>query len=188
MKAFRRMSFPRAVILFCTLGSLALGTLVYLRSRRLSEVEAELRRVPEIIKEMHTDAYRLEDLRRSASAEKFKAQSEPETYIRAIAVDGKINMGQIDISKQTKSPAKGIEDSIYKITAQTKTQRYTRGQIGNFLYRLEADSRRVRVTRIKLTPYEKVAPGEIGKDQWVFEAELTTRTKIDGAPAPADQG
>ena len=181
MKRFLgRMSFPRAVILFCSLGSVALGGLVYMRVQRLREVKDELRRVPEIVKEIQTDAYRLSDLLRSASNEKFKAQSAPETYIRAIAVDGKINIGQIDIGISDKSPARGIRDDIYKITLQTKTQRCTRGQIGNFLYKLEADSRRVKVTRIKLTPFgERIAPGEIGKDNWVFEADLTTRTKVD---------
>ena len=182
---FARMSFPRAVILFCSIGSLVLGVLVTLRSRRLSEVEEELKRVPAIVKEIQTDAYRLSDLLRDAGQDKWKAQSEPESYIRAISVDGKINMGQIDITKVVKSPARGIEDKIYKMTPQTKTMRYTRAQIGNFLYKLEADSRRVKVTRLKLTPYgEKIAPGEIGKDSWVFEAELTTRTKIDAPPAP----
>jgi len=185
---FGRMSFPRAVIIFCSLGSLALGALVYLRAQRLREVKDELRRVPELIKEMHTDAYRLSDLKRSESAEKFKAQSEPETYIRSVAVDNKINMGQVDIARNTKSPARGIEDTIYKITPQTKSQRYSLGQIGNFLYKLEADSRRVRVTRLKVTPHEKVAPGEIGKDQWVFEAELTTRSKVESGPPPAGEG
>lgn len=176
---FARMSFPRAVILFCSLGSLALGVLVYLRAQRLSEVKDELARVPTLIKEIQSDAYRLSDLLRSASTDTLRAQSEPESYIRAIAVDSKINMGQIDIVKTPKSPAKGIEDMIYKITPQTKTQRFSRGAIGNFLYKLEADSRRVKVTRIKLTPFEKVAPGEVGKDSWVYEAELTTRSKVD---------
>jgi hypothetical protein len=180
---FSGMSFPRAVILFCSIGSVVLGVLVYMRSTRLSQVEADLKRVPQVVHDIQVDAYRLSDLQRLADAEKFKAQSEPESYIRAIAMDGKINVGQVNITKRTATPARGIEDSIYKIEPQTKTQRYTRGQIGNFLYKLEADSRRVKVTRLKLTPHEKVSPGEIGKDQWVFEAELTTRQKLDTAPA-----
>jgi hypothetical protein len=180
---FARMSFPRAVVLFCTLGSIVLGVLVFLRTRRLSEVQAELQRVPALIKEIQTDAYRLSDLLDKASDENLKAQDEPETYIRAIATDGKIALGQIDIATSEKSPARGIEDKIYKITPMTKSQKFPRGAIGNFAYKLEADSRRVKVTRMKLTPFEKVAPGEIGKDQWVYEIELTTRTKVDTAPS-----
>lgn len=187
MKSFlARMSFPRAVILFCSLGSLVLGTLVYLRSQRLTEVEQELRKVKEIVAEIQADAYRLDALQDSDSKDAFSAQSEPEFYIRAIATDEKVNMGQMDTTKSTKSPAKGIEDTTFKITPQTKSQRFTRGQIGNFLFKLENDSRRVKVTRVKLTPYEKISPGEIGKDQWNLEADLTTRTKLDGGPS--DQG
>jgi len=183
---FGRMSFPRAVIVFCTLGSAVLGTLVYLRSRRLSEVQHELVRVKEIVAEIQADAYRLDSLLRSKSSDVFSAQSEPQFYIREIAVDDKVNMGQMDITVSTKQPTKGVEDTIYKITPQTKSQRFTRGQIGNFLFKLENDSPRVKVTRLKLTPFEKTSPGEIGKDQWNFEADLTTRTKLDSGPA--DQG
>lgn len=177
---FAGMSFPRAVILFCTLGSLVLGALVYLRSQRLKEVQRELERVKVVVAEIQADAYRLDALQRSASSDDFSAQSEPQSYIRGIATDDRVNMGQMDIAESEKSPAKGIEDKTYKITPQTKSQRFTRQQIGNFLYKLESDSPRVKVTRVKLTPYEKITPGEVGKDQWNFEADLTTRTKLDG--------
>ena len=184
MKAFfTKMSFPRAVILFCTLGSLVFGTLVYLRMQRLDQVLADLKRVPELVKEMHTDAYRLKDLTTSSNSNNLKSQSEPESYIRNIAGDGKINIGQVDINHRNAEPLRGVEDTIYKITPQTKSQRFTRGQIGNFLYKLEFDSPRVKVTRIKLTPYEKLSPGQVGKDSWVFEVELTTRTKQEPAAA-----
>jgi len=182
------MSFPRAVILFCSLGSLTLGALVYTRSKRLDQVQDELKLVKDLVKEIQVDAYRLDDLQRRASAEKFKAQDQPESYIRSIAGQAYIEMGQLDFSKRFDTPARGVRDTIYKITPQSKTQHYNRGQIGNFLYRLETDSPRVKVTRIKLTPFDKVSPGEVGKDRWNFEAELTTRTKEEAAPAAGDQG
>ena len=179
MSFFQRMSFPRAVILLCSLGSLAFGVLVYLRTARLAEVHSELISVKNVVKEIQTDAYRLAELQKAASAESLKGQDEPETYIRQVAVDGAINLGQISITKGTKNPARGIEDSSYTIKPTEKTQRFTLGQVGNFLYKLEADSRRVKVTQLKLTPYEKISPGQGGKDSWNFEAELTTRTKTD---------
>lgn len=182
MSFFQRMSFPRIVILVCGLGSLVFGVLVYQRTTRLAEVHAELGKVKDVVREIQTDAYRLADLQRSASAEKFKGQDEPETYIRQVAADGNINMGQVQITSSTKSPARGIEDRVYKITPAEKTQRFTLGQIGNFLYKLEADSRRVRVTYFKLQPFEKVTPGQVGKDAWNFEAELTTRSKDEKSP------
>ena len=184
---FKRMSFPRAVILVCSLGSLVLGVLVFLRSQRLTEVKQELVKVKEIVKEIQADAMRLDSLNAIAITGKYTAQSEPESYIRAITADGKINIGQVDITKRTQS-LKGVEDNIYKIAPRSKTQRYTLGQIGNFLFKLEQDSRRVKVTRLKMTPADKVSPGEVGKGQWVFEADLTTRSKIETPAAASSQG
>ncbi|MSR63160.1 MAG: hypothetical protein EXS08_12020 [Planctomycetes bacterium] len=174
-----RLSFPRLVILVCSLGSIVLGVMVYLRTQRLSEVKAELLRVPTAVKEIQSNAYRLSDLQSRASAEKFKGQTEPESYIRSFTAVTNVDIGQVNISRTTKTPARGIEDTIYKIEPKLKTQRFSLGQIGNFLYKLEAESRRVKVTRIKLVPAEKVAPGEVGKNQWVFDADLTTRSKTD---------
>lgn len=185
---FARMSFPRAVILFCTLGSVALGALVWMRSQRLKEVQRELARVPEIVREIQADAYRLDDLQRSAGSEKFKAQTEPLTYIQSIGAEKNVNMGQLKINKGTRTPARGIEDNIYTISPDTKGQKYPRLQIGNFLYRLEEASQRVKVTRLKLQPFEKTSPGEVVKDAWTFEADLTTRTKLESAPSPGAEG
>ena len=182
MSFFQRMSFPRIVILLCSLGSLAFGALVYLRTDRLAEVQAELISVKSVVRDIQTDAYRLAELQKAASTDTFKSQDEPETYIRQVAADDHINMGQIDIAPSTKNPARGIEDNIYKMTPREKSQRFTLGQVGNFLYKLEAESRRVKVTQLKLTPFEKVTPGQVGKDAWNFEAELTTRTKIETGP------
>jgi hypothetical protein len=170
------------VILFCSLGSLALGALVYLRSQRLAEVQTELRRVKEVIREIQTDAYRLGDLHTLASKENLKPQSEPESYIRSFTAEDRINIGQVEIRKSTKEPMRGIEDNIYTIVPGAKNQRYSLGQIGNFLYKLEHESRRVKVTRLRLTPTEKVVAGEVGKGLWTFEADLTTRTKQETAP------
>lgn len=182
MSFFQRLSFPRVVILVCGLGSAVFGFLVYQRTNRLAEVQAELVKVKDVVKEIQTDAYRLAELQRSASAEKFKGQDEPETYIRQVATDGNINLGQVQISSSTKTPARGLEDRVYKISPAEKSQRFTLGQIGNFLYKLEADSRRVKVTYFKIQPFEKVTPGQVGKDAWNFEAELTTRSKDEKTP------
>src|SRR5262249_31929694 len=157
---FQRMSFPRVMILVCSLGSVAMGTLVYQRSKRLDEVKVELDKVKDLVKEIQVDAYRLDDLQRREGAEKFKAQDQPESYIRPLATHPYVDMGQLDFQKHKDNPARNVEDDIYKIVPQSKSQHYSRGQIGNFLYRLESDSPRVKVTRLKLTPFDKVNPGE----------------------------
>jgi hypothetical protein len=176
-----KLNFPRAVIVLCSLGSLALGWFVYERSERLAQVESDLARVEGVVRSISEHAYRVNDLMRISSDEKFKAQGDIESYIRRVAADGKINMGQVDVNRRTDNPSKEIEDVVCTIKPMAKTQRYTRGQVGNFLFKLESDSRRVKVTRVKLTPYERLSPGEIGDDYWVFEAELTSRVNLGGA-------
>jgi len=178
---FRQMSFPRAVILFCTLGSLVLGYLVFQRSQRLDEIQRELKLVENVLREIQVDATHLNDLQRVASNEKFKAQSEPETYIRNIAQDDMVNLGQLAVDKTTKpvSGINGVEDRIYRITPAPSvraTAHYQRVYLGNFMFKLETDSRRVKVTSIKLDPVDKrLKPGQISSDEWTFDIELTTR-------------
>ena len=178
---FARMSFPRAVIVFCTLGSLALGALVFLKERRLSQIETELQRVQEVLKQTQINAYRYDELERQSRDEKFKGQSAADTFIRNTAQQDKINMGQVDITNKTTNFAPGVDDKIYTVKPGSK-RNHSLLQIGNFLYTLEKDSSRVKITRLKLTPAEKLSPGEIGKDQWIFEADLTTRIQTGAAP------
>ena len=178
---FSRMSFPRAVVLFCSLGSLVLGALVYTRTKRLTQVEAQLEDVRDIVKEIQTDAYRLDDLQTHARSDKFRAQSEPLAYIRSVGGGENVNTGSLDIDTSEK-PQRNYRDLIYTVTPTESKRKYPRLQIGNFLFRLEEGSPRMKVTRIKLTPTEKIAPGEIGKDQWTFEIQVTTRTKLETAP------
>ena len=180
---FGKMSFPRAVILICSLGSLVMGALVYRHATRLREVKVELTRVKELVKAIQTDAYRLDSLQHRADTEKFKAQEEPETYIRSVAAQDHVEMGQLDFTKRVDEPLRGVTDTIYTIKPQSRTFNYNRTQVGNFLYRLESESPRVKVTRIKLTPFDKAVPGEVGKDRWNFEADLCTRTKDETVPS-----
>ena len=61
-----------------------------------------------------------------------------------------------------------------------RIQRSRRASIANFLFTLEQDSRRVKVTSIRIDPFAKLKPGELGGDEWTFEAEITSRRKIEG--------
>jgi len=183
---FAHMSFPRAVILFCTLGSLALGALVFLKERRLSQIETELQTVQGVLKQIQIDAYRYDELARQADSEKLKGQSDVETFIRNTAAQDKITMGQLDISNKPVILSAGVSDKVYTIKPGAK-RNHSLLQVGNFLYTLERDSSRVKITHLKLTPSDKLSPGEIGKDQWVFEADLTTRIQTGSAAPPPDQ-
>ena len=179
MKLFSGMTFPRWVIVTMLLASSALGWLVYHRFTRLDEVRYELRRVEGVVSEIQELALQLNGLQDLASKEGLKGENDPELYIREIAVQDKVGIGQVGTTPSRQTPFKGVEDHRFKIKPLNKNKRYSRGQIGNFLYKLEADSRRVRVTSLKLTPVERIRPGETGDDTWTFEAEITSRQKAE---------
>lgn len=176
---FRHMNFPRAVILLCLTASAVLGWFVYERSLRLQEIHAELARVETIIREIQEKAMELDELQKISSENKFRDLDMAESFIRETAADPVVKVGQVDITPKTKSPAKGIEDRIYAVRPLRKEQRFHREQIGNFLYRLEEKGTHVKVTSVEIRPHQKLKPGEIGNDEWTFEAELTSRTKVD---------
>jgi len=177
---FANMNFPRAVILFSLTGSAVLGYLVYQQTERLKELELELRRAPAVVTQIQQSAMRLDELNQAADREGLKGeQSDPELYIRRVAATDNVNIGQVDISVSASTPARGLEDRKYKIRPTNKNERFSRGGIGNFLYKLEADSRRVKVTSVKMTPVERVKPGEVGNDSWTFEVEITSRQTVE---------
>lgn len=176
---FASMNLTRWMILLSLLASCVLGYRVWERSGRLDEVHGELAKIEGVIKEIQTRALELNELQSVADKEGLKGESDPELYIRSVAQKDQVGIGQVDTSKRKSSPAKGIEDRIYKIKPSIKNRRYHRGAIANFLYKLEADSRRVKVTSVSIEPASKVKPGEIGPDEWTFEAEITSRQRTD---------
>lgn len=177
---FSNMTFPRAVILFSLTGSLVLGYFVYMRTQRLTQLERDLQRAPSVVQKIQEHAWRLDELHRAADKEGLKGeQSDPELYIRRVASQDNVNIGQVDTSVSEATPERGVLDRKYKIRPTNKNESFHRGSIGNFLYKLEADSRRVKVTSLKMTPVGRVKPGEIGDDLWTFEAEITSRQAVE---------
>jgi len=183
MKLTESLTFPRMMILASFVGSLVAGYLVWNKSQELEQLELDKIMAPTVVKSIQTKAVELDQLLSALNREGLKGDiiNDMETYIREKANDPKINIGQVDLSPSRTEPDKGIEDIKYKIRPKEKTQRARRGSIANFLYKLEQDSRRVKVTSIRIDPYEKLKPGELGGDTWTFEAEITSRrAKAEG--------
>ena len=183
MKLFQALTFPRAMILGSFLGSLVTGWLVYGKWKDLEQLEVQVRNAPALVGRIQTKAVELDQLLSALNREGLKGDviSDMETYIRQKASDPKINIGQVQLTPSTTQPDKGIEDIKYKILPKEKSQRTRRGSIANFLYKLEQDSRRVKVTSIRIDPFDKLKPGEMGGDTWTFEAEITSRRAIEDA-------
>ena len=183
MKLTESLTFPRMMILASFVGSLVAGYLVWNKSQELEQLELDKMMAPTVVKSIQMKAVELDQLLSALNREGLKGDiiNDMETYIREKANDPKINIGQVDLSPSRTEPDKGIEDIKYKIRPKEKTQRARRGSIANFLYKLEQDSRRVKVTSIRIDPYEKLKPGELGGDTWTFEAEITSRrAKAEG--------
>ena len=182
LRALRSMTFPRAMILGTFLGSLVTGWFVYKKTTELRQLEQDVARAPAVVAAIHVRAQELDQLLSAANREGLKGDilNDIETYIRQKASGPNINLGQVDLTPSTTEPFRGVEDLKYKIKPREKTQRALRGSIANFLYTLEQDSRRIKVTSIKIDPFEKLKPGQLSNDYWTFEAEITSRRALEG--------
>jgi len=61
-----------------------------------------------------------------------------------------------------------------------KDASFGRIKLGNFFYSLESDSRRVKVTEIKIEmDNRKTKPHEKPNDKWTFDCKVTSRQKKD---------
>ena len=182
MGFLHQMTFPRWVILTSFLASAILGYYVYERSNRLEQIQVELRRAPALVQEIQSLGVARNNLNSISSGEVLRGggdQIDFETYIRSIAADKKVSVGQVRTSPTVRSPIAGYEDRMIKIVPANKDPRFTRSQIGNFLYKLEADSRRVKVTSLRLEPADRLKPGEVGDDEWKFDVTITVRSKAE---------
>ncbi len=175
------LNFPRVVIIFSIIGSLVLGWFDNQTTARLSEArEAADSKVQKIVAEIKTKSHQLAQLREKVDNDKIgSGQESPEAYIRGLAQHNHVSLGEVDIEASTK-PGQGIVDTIFTIkpSRRLKGRGFKLDQIGNFMYKLEAESQQVRVTHVKLTPLDKVDPHEYPSGSWVFEVQLTSRKRV----------
>lgn len=174
------MNFPRIVIVLMLVASAVFGWLLYQNKQELAQVRSDLKKVPMEAQSIQELGLQLQSLLDARDKDGLAEMESPEFYITSVATDPKIAIGQVDINSSSKEAYRGVLDRQYRIKPSSKTKEFHRSQVGNFLYQLEAESRRIRVTNFKLTPTDKLKPGEIGRDSWTFEAEVTSREKTEG--------
>ena len=177
MKAFfTNMNFPRAVILVSFLASLALGWMLWTSEARLTEVNRQKRGIASDIRAIQELSLRLNALQVIANEENDVTEDTSYVeYVTRTAMKPKVEIGQLDTQPSTKPLTNGLEDHILKVSPSNKNSFFPRAYIGNFLYKLEEGSNRVKVTHLKMTPKGKLRPGQIGTDEWDFDAEITVR-------------
>jgi len=179
---FKNMNLARAIMLFSLIGALALGVYGWQRHTRLAEMRRNYEQdVPKLVKEVEQLGRKHTQLSAAMRKDALTGQADLESYIRKIALLKHVEIGDLNFTPSTDPRTKGVVDKKYGIRPTDKERSFTRSKIANFLYKLEAESRRVKVTDIDLTFAEKrLKPHEIPEtDMWTFSAELTSRQRTE---------
>jgi hypothetical protein len=105
-------------------------------------------------------------------------QADPSSYFRSLAANDKVRLGSVDIRAESPQVVyKGTQDFVFSIKPASD-KGYARDKIMNYLYMLEQQSRRVKVTQIQMTPEQRQQKEwEVGNDLWKWNLQLTSRTK-----------
>ena len=191
MKDFlANMNLARWVILVSLVGSIGLGIWGWsLHGERVAleqslVVDPNLGEVASRARNIQVLSLRHSELRKEYDREGLAGQDNPDTYFRRLAIHKDVALGGIEIKHQPEhSPEKGVVDRKYLISPDTAknsgrgTVGFDRARIANFLWLLEDQSRRVRVTNIRLDPVERKDPWVPNSDRWTWEVEVTSRQK-----------
>lgn len=186
--ALQNVSLARWIIIFSLIASAGLGFYGYRLHTRRVELELALKsRVPELAMEIQKLAKQHSSLMKQYDREGLGDQKDPQTYIRTIAAGKDVMIGDTSVDAPVETEfIKGVLDTRYTVKPSSRDRGYPRLNIANFLYKLESESRRLRVTRLRMEPEAKSVKPEtiLENDSWRWEAEVTSRTKIN-TPAPA---
>lgn len=186
MKAFfQNLNFARALILVSIVGCAVLGYLCYLRSTELTELKDDLDRkmVPTVTTLMQT-AQRHTQLSQLVKGEGLKAEDDLVSYIRKVGAKDNVEIGELNLTSNESAVTGGIIDKKYTIKPDNIQASFKRLTLVNFLFSLEDDSRRVKLTRVKLEVADQkgLKPHEVPKDDWRFDCELTSRQRKASTP------
>lgn len=180
MAFFSGFNFVRATILFSLIGSGVLGYMAMERADELEQLRSGLKKggaVETVAAEIQQMCREYSQLKRDEENEGLRGQNDPMFYIRGVAAKGAVELGLIDIAARESPAGKGVTDKLYKIKPSDRS--FLRSRLANFFFSLEADSRRVRVTSLKVETFSKTKPEEIPEDRWTFEADVISRSKDD---------
>lgn len=187
MRMFKGMTFARAMILLCLLGSVVLGYYDVQEFNQIREerkallprgtIEILVRRIQQNSK-LYSELYK-------KKGEEGLGQDDPTVYITKIATDPKIIIGRVDVNAKEKILSQGMVDKIFTISPYNKEIPYTLTHIANFLWSLEDRSRRVRVTDFKIEALNdsnkpRVKNSEMPSEFWSFSCQVTSRERRGG--------
>lgn len=179
---FRSMNFARWSILFSLLGTLALLWLGLWQRSVLTEMTEGLDGgASKVTKQIAQLARKHSQLSESLKGENLQGEADMQSYIYKVAGTDRVEVGNLTLNVPTAEQfSKGIVDKKINIRPDNRERTFARTTIANFLYTLEQQSRRVKVTMITIENADRrVKNHEIPKEQWTFLADITSRQRSE---------
>jgi hypothetical protein len=176
------MNLARWIIVLSVLGCLVLGVFGWRRSQELADLrDAYESRIQPLARDLMQSAQRHTQLSKALKDDNLAEQKDLETYIRRVGIKDKVEIGNVDLTNSTEQRTKGVVDKIYRIRSDNRERSFQRLRIANFLFMLEYESRRVKVTdmKIEVAAKQRPKPHEVPEDLWTFDAEVTVRQRAD---------
>jgi hypothetical protein len=177
---FKGFNLARGIILASVVGCLVLGFLCWQRAQEVSTLQdAYQTRTAPAVKDLVQLAQRHTQLSQLLKGEGLKGQEDLVSYIRRVGAKDRVEIGELNITSTDQALTNGIVDKKYTIKPDNPAQAFKRMMVVNFLYTLEDDSRRVKLTRVKLEVADQkgLKTHEVPKDEWKFDCELTSRQR-----------
>lgn len=176
---FKHMNLARAIILVAVLGSIALAYLNIGSREKLAFLQDSLKNdIPNTVENIQKLSQQYSKLVGLQDSELLKRTTSPEKYFDQMGGLPGANMGFLvyNPSKPTTYDT-GIEDAAYRIKPREKEASYTRDQIAYFMWQLEANSNRLKITDIdiQLANRKGLKDEDVPEDLWTFSIETTTR-------------
>lgn len=178
---FRTMNLARAMILLSVLGACVLAWTGWRRASRVEQmrhnVDADMSKLATQLVELARKHSQLTD---SKKGENLQGEADLQSYIYKIAGMDRVEVGNMNLTQSEDPFTKGVVDKKITIRPDNRERTFRRTTLANFLYTLEQQSRRVKVTMVKLEVADRrLKPEMLPEDQWLFEAEVISRQRLD---------
>jgi hypothetical protein len=178
---FKGFNLARGIIVFSLVASLVLGWLCWQRQQELVELRQDVstQKMTPMVTALRQAALRHKQLSQSVKGEGLVGQQALVSYIRTVGAKDRIEIGELNLTLTEASPSTNIVDKKVTMKPDNPQASFKRMTLVNFFHTLETDSRRVKLTRVKIevADMKGLKPHEIPQDNWRFDAEVTSRQR-----------
>lgn len=177
---FKNMTFARWLIVVSAVACPVIAFFCWQMRNEVAELKDNLdRKIVPTVQGLMQTAQRHTDLEKLKKGEGMPGEDDMITYIRRVGAKDNVEIGELNLNQQETQLTNGIVDKKITIKPDSPQSSFDRLRIVNFLFSLEEESRRVRLTRVKLEIADQkgLKPHEVPRDVWRFDCELTSRQR-----------